>query len=466
MTLYDRFERHATESGLNLNGLRIVLGVSGGVDSTVLLELLSHAGADVVGVHINYGLRGDESDLDEQSVRDLFESRNRKLLVKRIPEERVIGVKGKSLQEVAREIRYKEMETVARAEGVQYVAVGHNQDDQAETVLMNLFRGTGLDGLAGMSMARPLAEGITLIRPLLFARREEIIHHATQIGLAWRDDSSNESERFVRSVIRGEILPLVKKHFDDSVCERIAATADVVRGFLSESRQPGLESVIRRLEDGKLLLKEDLVDHLDAAVRKRIVLDIIREVAPDAPQRRSVLDEIDKLRSAQKGKRVDLPGVVVIRERDGLLFVTAPVRTSGASSHAVQLSIGGTTAVDGGLFHAQVLAATPEILDAETPNIVFLDAARCGSGLLVRTWRSGDTMHPLGLRGTKKVSDLLTDAGVRTSTRRQAFVVTSGESVVWLVGHRISADYAVTARTTTVLMICFLPDRLANPSDL
>jgi len=201
-------------------GVRVVVGVSGGVDSTVLLRTLHAAGLAVVVAHVNYRLRGDESDGDEAFVRDMAAELDVPCVVERVRE----GWKGNT-QQVAREVRYRFFPEVARDVGAPVVVVGSTFDDQAETVLMALLRGTGLHGLVGMRSERPLGRGVVLARPFLETSRDTIEAHARAHGWTWREDSTNLEDTYRRNALRLIVMPALRTHFGPGVAARIVATS-------------------------------------------------------------------------------------------------------------------------------------------------------------------------------------------------------------------------------------------------
>ncbi|HLT45995.1 MAG TPA: tRNA lysidine(34) synthetase TilS [Rubricoccaceae bacterium] len=430
----------ATRFGL-APGARLVVGASGGLDSTVLLRLLHAAGFAVVAAHVNYGLRGVESEADEAFVRALAAELGVPCRVRRValPE-------GENRQDAARRARYAFFEEVARAEGAAAVAVAHHQDDQAETVLLHLLRGTGPRGLAGMPAERPIRRGspVRLIRPLLDVPRAEVEALARREGWAWREDASNQSVSYRRNRLRRRILPELEAAFGPGVAARIAGTAARVRALLATQSEPP-----RRLPVAALRA-------LPEAARHARLLDALRRWAPGAPRRAAAVATLDALLDAQPGRRVAWPGVVVWRDRDALVFEPSP---GEAAPEAYEVTIGTPVETPAGTLEVTPLDAVPGAVASDDPDVEIADAEALAAPLVLRRWRPGDRLRPLGLDGTKRVSDLLTEAKVPPSERAGQLVLCAGPEgeVVWVVGHRLAEAARVRPQTRRTVRLMWTP---------
>ncbi len=448
--LNDEFREFGKAESLPLSG-RILLGISGGVDSVVLLDLLHDISEEVVCLHVNYGLRSAESDKDEQFVRDLCERSGNELVVVRAEREMKKG-RG-SVQEIARAIRYREFEKAARTRGIGIVSVAHHADDQVETVLMNLFRGAGLNGLAGIPVSRDLSDSVRLTRPLLFARREDILHYAQARGLTWREDASNADPRYRRTAVRNDILPLVEKYFGDATADNILRASNLARDALAHRRR--LASLGAVIPDSPELYLADLLD-LTESLQTRVILDALQRFLPHAPRTRAAAEQVRDLLVMQTGRRVDFGPSSVVRERDALRFV--PIREMGDQRQAFEsaLEIGETIITPSGLLAAYQLAHIPSQLDVRSRRVEFVDAARLRLPLTVTTWKDGDHIALFG-GGRKKVSDLLTDRKVAHADRRDVLVVRSAEDIVWVVGISLSATFAINSASESAVVLAFIP---------
>ena len=445
------------QHGLLQAGDRMLVGFSGGVDSVVLLHLLRKLGYAVEAAHVNYGLRA-EADADEAYVKSLCEAWAVPLLVTR-HDAAVRAKQAKtSVQEAARDLRYGFLADVAAERGIEHVAVAHHLDDQAETLLLNLFRGAGLEGLAGMAPARRLSEtsDVRLVRPLLATRRTAIEAYARAEGLTWREDASNRTAKYRRGALRSEILPLIETHFGTSAPERIAHAASLLRAYLDETVQVELDAHFQQAawstsgEMGRLDL--DYLEGIPPVWQDRLILEALRRWLPEAPRSADFAAEVRSLAGAQTGRRVESKAGAIWRERGALLFESRSDTASPEWPRA--LGVGETLTLPQGRLSVRY-APTSEPPGPDTPNAALADADRLRFPLAVRPWQPGDRLRPLGLDGSKKVSDLLTDAKVATHRRREALVVLSAGEIIWVVGHRLAHDVRLRDETQRVVQLTF-----------
>lgn len=450
------------EEGLVEPELPVVAGVSGGVDSMVLLDLLARLDFDVLAAHVNYRLRGEESDADEELVRRRAASLGVPLETARYATREIAAERGQSIQEAARDLRYAFFGEVAAAAGAPVVAVAHHAEDQAETLLLNLFRGTGIDGLAGMRVARLLGEGQPqiLIRPLLKVRRRDLEAYARERDIIWREDASNESRDYLRTFIRHEMLPAVAEAFDADVALRVARTAGFVRAYLDEALEPALREAFEACavdQPGGGLLYAEGLNAMQPAWRTRLVLEALGRWLPEAPRTAAVAAGVAALLEAQTGRRISLPPGEVWREREGLCFV----RGSGEAAAAVAVPLEpGVYPVEGGVLTIR-RGEIPADLYPDDEFTVVMDADKLPATGAIRVWQDGDVMRPLGLGGRKKVSDLLTDAAVPSNARARMVVMEAADEVVWVPGVRLADSVRVNDETAAVLMLTYAPAHTA-----
>ena len=434
----------------------LIVGVSGGVDSMVLLAVLTELGHRPVVVHVNYKLRGEASDADEVFVREHTAQLGLPVIVRTFDTHAVARERGQSIQAVARELRYEVFLDAALEHGARHVAVAHHADDQAETVLLNLLRGAGPEGLAGMPARRRLGDGVVLVRPLLHLKRGEIIDYARQKDIAWREDASNLSSAYRRSVLRHEILPTLEEHFGGDVSSRIVRSAGLMRQYVDTSLRPETE---RRFEACRSDAPDDTVLNADALLaqprvwRRRILLQAAARWLGGSPQGKAprthaTAAALDRLLRSQAGRRLEIGGGEVWREQAVIRFVRSPEESA---DEAVIESIPGEALVGCRRIAVETVDHLPDDLRALHPENHFaeyIDADRIKLPLTIRPWRDGDRLQPLGMSGSQKVSDVLTDARVPSSRRRREIVVEDADGIVWLVGHRIANRVRISPSTT------------------
>ena len=419
-------QRFARRHGLAGPGL---VGVSGGMDSVVLLHALRRAGVPVEAAHVHYGLRGADADADAAFAEALCGAWNVPFHLYRVPPG---DVPPASRQAWARALRYAWFADVARRQGMGWVAVAHHADDQAETLLLALLRGTGLAGLGGMKPVRRLAPGadIRLARPFLDCPRSALRAYADRHALAWRDDASNADPRYRRAWLRAEIMPRLRARFGDDVAQKLAHLAAQARQHVLPLWQARREALARRALDGDRL-RLDVLGPLGAAERGRLLLDALEALLPGAPRTAATAAQLAALVDAQVGRRVHFGAGTVWRERGALRFVATPT----APVEMQLLHPGSTLALPGGTLVAGPIGPPPASRHAPD-STCWLDADEVAWPLAVRPWRAGDVLEPFGMTGRKKVSDVLTDARVPPSARAGTAVVCAGEAILWVPGVR------------------------------
>lgn len=442
-------------------GERVVVAVSGGVDSMVLLHVLAGLRAPLRlhlhAAHLDHGLRGAEGARDAAAAAAWAERLGIELTVARAgPLDR----RGGSLQRAARAARYAFLEGLADRQGADRIAVGHTRDDLAETLLLNLVRGAGLRGLAGIPPVRG-----RIIRPLLEASREQIVAHATAHGVPWVEDASNRSDAYRRNRIRRDLIPLLAT-YNPRIREVLARAAGLLRAeeeFLDGLARDALRALARPRAAGEAALGGFGLARLDPVLRRR-VLRGAAEALPGRPLlafHHAAALEAWAAAGPRPGRCASLRRVTAWWEGEDLVLAPpVPVPPAGA----VPLPLGIPTRA--APFAATFLASAAEWGAVGPPPAVageaWLDAATASDGLAVRAWRSGDRFRPLGLPGTKKLQDFFVDAKVPRAARARVPLVVSGDRILWVVGHRIDDRAKVTAGTRRVIHLTARPDPLAD----
>lgn len=460
--LVEAFRKSVGSDHLLRPGENVVVGVSGGADSVALLHLMVGYGVRCHVVHVNYRLRGIESDQDAAFVETLCTRLNVTLEIVRVPDGWSQSDPGASLQERARDFRYEAFESAARRAGIQKVAVAHHLEDQAETVLLRLIRGSGLQGAAGMHSRRPISAGsdVELIRPLLRATRSEIVNWLAANDLDYRADSSNLDPKYDRVRLRRQVVPAIIEAFGESSIRNIGRFARRARGALDTAvigRVRGdLDSAL--VDGPEPALRIDVLERFEPGWRDLVILEAVRRWMPDAPNRAAVVAEVVDLIDAEPGKRAVFGRSVAWRDRETIVFTDATdVRDDNHSlTPGVPLELAAGTIlieVAGEAGEAQS-DLTPSSGD---PNVEIADARLLNRPLTVGPWRAGDRFRPLGMTGSKKLSDFLRDERVEPHRKSRILVVRSGDEIVWVVGHRIAEPYRVSDDTQSVVRLTFVP---------
>jgi tRNA(Ile)-lysidine synthase len=416
----DRPLEAARESGLVPAGGPLLVLLSGGGDSVCLLDVAVRLGARPSGLHVNYGLRPG-ADADERFVRELCERLGVSLAVERVP----LPEAGGNLQERAREARYALAERHAAGD----YAAAHTASDQAETVLYRLAASPGSRALHGMAARRG-----RLVRPLLEVTRAEVRDYLRSRGLAWREDPSNADRRFARARVRHEVLAELSE-VAPAAERTIAETARQLREE-GELVERAADAALEELGGGPAVALEELRSH--PAALRRLVLRRLAERAAGAGSRPLSRREANEILSLGRHgtKSLDLGGGLrAVAEYGTIRFTRAP---EAPVPDPVTLPVPGHVR-----FGNWEIEAT-----LSTPGDVAVSASALGDSAIVRAWRDGDRMRPLGLGGTKSLQDLFTDRKVPRSLRRTLPVVEAAGAIVWVAGVAVDERFAAREGTS------------------
>ena len=421
----------------------VLLGVSGGVDSVVLLHLLRQAGYSVGVAHCNFALRGGESDGDECFVRELCASGKLPLFARRFDTREYAAAQGVSIQMAARTLRYEWFEQLALEHGFSKVAVAHNLNDDVETFFLNLARGTGLQGLAGMAPVQG-----RVVRPLLFATREEVERCAMQHHLCYREDSSNSSTKYARNFIRHCILPECAKlnpsflHTMQRNMARLRGARQAMGGMVDEVRRHSCTA-----RDGTLRIR---IDALPAAQRSVWLHALLREYGFAG----DVVERIAQSLEGASGKTFHSLTHTLVKDRDCLIAVP---RSAGAAQGSVSISQEEVERgvqlplAAGGALQLRV-AGRGEVDFSLGNHVAFLRYDALQLPLTLRPWRRGDVFTPLGMTGKKKLSDFFVDAKLSLPEKAAQLLLCSASGhVAWVLGRRLDNRFRVTPEAQKIL---------------
>ena len=437
---------------------RILLAVSGGIDSMCLAEKSVRSGQDFAVAHCNFHLRGADSDADADFVADWARRHGIAFYSKDFDTAAYAAEQGISLEMAARELRYGWFADLCRTEGFAGVAVAHQADDRRETFLLNLMRSSGGRGLRGMQGQSVIpGTDIPLLRPLLSMTRQEIETYMRSIGATWREDGSNRDTTIRRNRIRHELLPLLSElnpsYGDalDRAMRHIGSLQDVADTWFESVRPTLLDPT-----DGSILL-----DSLRSLPHRDFLL--YRLLEPYGLTE-SVLDDLcAALDSGESlsGKRFLLHHATLLGGRDRLLFSRDRVRGAYSLASCDEQLTGTCDIKEPGTYDCGGVRVKVEILDRaeitdlkQPRGILLLDAGKLPLPLIVRPWRAGDWLVPLGMRGRKKLSDLFVDLKYSIIDKQRARVIDWQESrIAALLGERGDDALKVTSETRTVYRI-------------
>jgi len=447
-----RFREYSRKYNLLQKGDTVLLGVSGGMDSMVLLDVLARhtPGVTIEVAHVNHTLRGEESEADEELVRSKAESYELRFHRNRVATETLATEERTSIQEAARKIRYQFFESVRQEIGFDRIATAHHADDSAETILFNLFRGTGPAGLTGI---HPERAGSHIIRPLLFAERGEIEEYAHMEAIEFRTDSSNIEEHYTRNFIRRQILPRIKEEINPGVAQTLMRSGELFRelaSYVDMKAQLELAKVVVGGGEGVVTVSIPALREHHNALR-RVILHKVGSMLRQEGLDFEHVDALLQLMGQQTGSRIELPGgLEAMRDRDHLVFK----KEEQAAPFALPVELNKEYHVRGWKFSSAAEAGTIDSFST-TGAEEFVDA-EClkDKQLILRSWSDGDVFVPLGMKEKKKVSDFLINEKVPLFEKHNFPILETTEGdVVWLCGQRIDDRFKITRRTKQVLRL-------------
>jgi tRNA(Ile)-lysidine synthase len=427
------FER--TMKRLNPSDEKMIVALSGGIDSMLLVELLLEVGAPIELAHVNFQLRGEESEADEQFVAAYAKKKKLILHVKRGDITRRRKQLKQGIQEAARQLRYEWFETLRVEREAGFVVTAHHADDQVETMLFHFLRGSGVQGLAGMA-----ERDQKLLRPLLMHTREDIEALARRRNMVWREDSSNQTLKYTRNMIRQVVIPELEK-INPGLRDTLLHLAPVYRETSALVRDH-LESEIRkhvREEEGNQIVPISWLKHTDYP--RLVMWELVKPLGFGSQQ----VTEIMELMQRPTGSRILSSSHEALRNRDTILL--APISYTSISEDT--LSEDQRVWEGPVVLHIRELAMSEWELDKDV-KVAQLDRSKLQFPLTVRTWQEGDRFRPLGMSGQQKISDFLIQQKVPLNKKPKVLVVESNNDIAWVVGMRISQDFAVSEATTAV----------------
>lgn len=418
---------------------KLVLGVSGGVDSVVMTHILNDLGYHCIIAHCNFHLRGEESNRDENVVFNFGNELN--LKVEKIDfDTKTYAKQNKlSIEMAARELRYRWFEEIRQKHQAQYVAVAHHSDDSVETLLMNLIRGTGLRGLKGIE-----AVNDKIIRPMLCCTRSEIEQYASNNQLKYIFDSSNAETDFVRNKIRLEVVPKLAE-INPAIKQTLAETTERLLGTwkVFEQAIEKIKQEITYAKDNKLYID------IEKLQQQPDIQTVLFEILQPYQFHSDTIIQLTESLNSTSGLQFHSVEYVVIKDRKFLIL------SDRKSAENIEIQISEeTTEIEKPLsLQIKTFEKQSTFSVSKLPHLIQLDLDKIKFPLTLRKWRTGDFFYPFGMNNSKKVSDFLIDEKVNILDKQDIWVLTSEEKIAWIVGMRTDNRFKINTDTQKILEI-------------
>lgn len=432
------FKNHLQEQFPEVAEAKILIAISGGVDSVVLAHLCKKAGLDISLAHCNFQLRGEESEGDENFVIELADVMDLQIFIEEFETEAYANEKKLSTQMAARELRYHWFDELCETLQFDYIFTAHHANDNLETVLINFIRGTGLDGLTGIP-----DKNDCIRRPLLPFTRKQIEDFAHENHLKWREDSSNQSLKYFRNKVRIEVIPKLLE-LNPQLLESFGKTRSYLQqsSDLIEDYMSAIFPKIAKEEEFGYSFRIKLIKTLPNT--KAVMYALFKSFGF------TEWEDVHGLLDAQPGKMVYSKTHRLIKDREELLLTTI-----SGEDRRYEISEGEEVVMlPLGTFQFEEVEA---ISESQTDKAIFVDANRLNFPLVVRKWERGDYFYPFGMQGKKKLSKFFKDEKLSLPQKENCWLLCSGEEIMWVMGRRLDARFAVDNDTNKILRISFEP---------
>ena len=437
--MIDQFQVYINRYNLIAEGDKLILALSGGIDSMVLADLLLKAKVEFVAAHCNFHLRGEESDGDEKYVREYAERHGIQCFVKHFDTEQYAAEQGISIEMAARDLRYAWFEELRQQLDYNKIAVAHHADDQAETFFINLLRGAGLRGLKGMQ-----PQNGVIIRPMLWASREQIHQYAIENSITWREDHTNAETVYLRNKIRNQLLPVFDELHPEArqglykSLEHLSSENELYRELLNER----LAQVVEQEGDVMTLKYSSL---LTSHFSLQLLFDWLRQYNFNTDQCHFIFEAME----TGIGNQYYSPTHQLVIGRNELQLS----EIKSVSDEEIRIEVGEEKILSPIYLRFSQVERTSDFIIDKSPNVAQLDAEKIQFPLTLRHWRHGDRFHPLGMKGSKLLSDFFVDQKFTEAQKENVFLlVTADNQILWVVGHRIDDRFKVTSETKSILL--------------
>lgn len=427
--------KHITTNLAFLNEAKLLIAISGGLDSVVLTHLFNKLNLKISLAHCNFNLRGNESNTDEAFVLELAKTLDLQVFTQGFETEIYAETNKLSIQMAARELRYNWFNVLAAKHEFDYILTAHHADDNLETILINLSRGTGLDGLTGIPETNS-----NIVRPLLKFTREVLENFAKAENIKWREDSSNTSTKYLRNKLRHDVIPVLKEinpqllqNINNTV-KNLNDTADIVE----ESVDAVLKRAINKIDENEIIYNISAFIKLNNP--KAYLYEVFKNYGFTA------WNDVEHLLKAQTGKQLFSNTHRLLKDRDTLILTKRILDIKQDKISITTLNKVETN--QGTLVFNEV-----ETFSKTLKNEIFIDAKTLNFPLIVRHWEKGDYFCPSGMKGKKKLSKFFKDEKLSLHDKEKCLLLCTNKDIVWVINHRADERFKVTNKTNKILKI-------------
>lgn len=429
------FEQHINELIKTAPSKTFLLTVSGGADSSVLAYLFAHCHLSFAIAHCNFHLRGEESDQDMMFVRKMAKTYGVTYFEKEFNTIEIQEKSGNSIEMVARELRYNWFNEIGA--DFDYIVTAHHANDNAETILLNLSRGTGLKGLTGI----PERNG-KILRPLLPFSAQQIRQFAAEKNIAFRNDSSNYSEIFHRNKIRLSVIPKLEE-----VNPRLIQTLSHNSQLLQRQYQFYQHQLDKIKTDLVQIRNEEIIISLEKLSLLDDKILILNEILRDYGFNEDTVKQIIHSEQGLSGKKFLSPTHILVKDRNKLI-----INHLGSDIHH-SITINSWEELSQYGFQTCQCPINQKPIFENNPNIIYVDETKINFPLILRHWKSGDFFFPFGIKGSKKLSDFFTNQKIDILTKDKIWLLCDGDKIIWVVGHRSDDRFKIDHKTTNYIKI-------------
>jgi len=430
-----KLQHHIAHQFPFLEGKKLLIAISGGLDSVVLTQLFHSLGFDLSLAHCNFNLRGVESDQDELFVKEIGNKLNLKTFTTSFNTKDYASKNKASTQIAARELRYAWFQELVDTHQFNFVLTAHHADDNLETFLINLSRGTGLEGLTGIP-----AINDTIVRPLLIFSREEIEQFAIENAIAWREDQSNASTKYVRNKLRNQVIPILKE-INPTLLNSFQKTSTHLKGSQQIINDTIKEVKQKVISDGaNSISKFDISVIRSLSNPKAYLFELLKSYNFTA------WNDIEHLLSAQSGKQAFSKSHRLVKDR-GFLLLTEIQSLNELSAYSITKNTKEIT--------EPVHLNFEKVSKIQPPNenTIFLDTDTLTFPLLVRKWQEGDSFYPNGMQGKKKLSKFFKDEKYSLLQKENTWLLCSENQIVWIIGKRQDRRFNPTSKSVNIIKV-------------